>query len=143
MTPDIEKALAEWLATEEIDASPFTALDSKLQPNDAQTVTIFVSDAPRAVGPLYRATCNFIVSTPPLADEEMSDALTRHRSKSRELHDLLASPPAVSLANALETVSSLYYRGAFLRDGGASTVDEGRWITTLEVTLGISTDEGA
>lgn len=142
MTPEIEAALKTWLEGEGI--SPvFTGLDSANHPSDAQTVTIFVSEAPRATGPLYRATCNFIVATPPQADDDLAASLAAHRATASQLRALLESPDSESLSNALESVAALYYRGGWLRDGGASTVDDGKWLTTFDFVAGISTSPSA
>lgn len=139
MNSALEERLKTWLSGEGIAVPLFTGFTSDKQPQDDQTLTVFVQDAERSVGPLYRATCLFIVSTPPHDDENPDTSLGNHRSTVETVRDLLEDPPA-SLGSVIGATGELEFRGGFMRDGGESSIEGGRWVTTIDFIAGISTE---
>ncbi len=115
MTSAIESALKIWLANEGFTASTiYTGFTGERQPNDSQTITVFVSDSNHVVGDLYKPTVNFFVATPPHHDDNPATSLSTHQTTVNTLRQKLQSLPE-SFKTDLEANSDLYYRGHFLQ----------------------------
>lgn len=140
MNNEIEIALKEWLTVENVSALTFTGFTGDAQPPDEQTVTVFVPTVERVVGPLYRATVNFIVATPPHDEATPAASLAAHRVTVAAIQALLEDHDVTSLKTTIENESSLYGRGGWLRDSGTAEIESGKWVTTLDFLLGISTE---
>lgn len=133
-----EEGFEEWAKIEGIAIPVFRGFSGKVQPSDDQTLTIYVKESERVVGPLYRATCFFIIATPPHDEDDPEASLGNHQATVDVIRDLLEDPPE-SIAPALESTAGLFYRGGFMRDGGENTIEGGRWVTTIDFLAGIAT----
>jgi hypothetical protein len=139
MTEQIEAALKVWLESKG-HATCFSA--GETLPTDEQHVLIYVPEATRAAGSLYRATCTISVVTPPHhSDSGPTVSRTAHGTKERSLRALLESPETAALAASLESVGGLFYRGIYLRDGGSASIEDGKWVTVFDFVIGIATVE--
>lgn len=139
MNAILEEGLKVWLAAEGVVEPIFTGLTSDKQPVDDQTITVFVRDTPRTVGALYRANCSFTIATPSRDESTPEEALAHHKTTCETVRALLEGFAATTLKASLEASTSLFFRGGFLKSGGSSGVDGGKWITTIEFVAGIST----
>jgi hypothetical protein len=141
MNSELEEGLKTWLEDEGVAVPLFTGFTGDEQPTDEQTVTVFTSNAERVTGPLYRATINFIVSTPPHDENTPQASLADHRATVNSIRALLEDHDETTLKTSLEASTSLFFHGGFLRSGGEATIEGGRWVTTLDFLAGIATED--
>lgn len=139
MNSELEEGLKTWLIAEGVAVPIFTGFAADKQPTKDQTVTVFVDSAPRVVGPLYRAMVKFIVATPPHDEADPAASLGNHRATVATIRALLEDHDETTLKATIAAETSLTSKGGFLSGSGDSTIEGGRWITTLDFIAGIST----
>lgn len=141
MNSELEEGLKAWLESTGLTVPIFTGFTHEQQPTDAQTVTIFANTAERRVGPLYRVTVNFIVATPPHSQDNFPASLAEHRETVSAIRPLLEDHDETTLKASLEETTSLFFHGAFLESGGDSSIEGGRWVTTMSFLMGVATQD--
>jgi len=139
MNSELESGFKTWLVEEGVAGEIFTGFTGEVQPSDSQTLTIFVPDCEHIVGPLYRATVRFIVSTPSHDDDDPQVSLANHRAKVGEVRALLQGFKTSTMKESLETSTAFLSRGGHLQNGGEATINGGDWLTTLVFVAGIAT----
>lgn len=139
MNSTLESGLKDWLIVEGVAVPVFTGFTGGAQPTKDQTVTVFVPDSERAAGPLYRSTVKFIIATPPHDETDPDASLANHRATVGTIRGLLEAE-LDSLKTTIEANTSLYWHGGYMRDGGESTIDGGKWVTTIDYLAGIATE---
>jgi len=140
MNANVELGLRDWLDSSLEDGHPavHTGLTGEEIPPEHPIVTVYVDRSQRAAGPLYRAFAKVIVSTPPHQGDDSGEAVESHRETCEAVRAILQAPDAADPESAFNSASGLHWKGGFLQ-GENEGVSDGRWITTFDFLVGLST----
>jgi hypothetical protein len=137
MNEEIETAILAYLDT--LSAFDGVALRTGTSASEGttQTPTVIcaVEDLPHIVGNVYTASLALEVRTVSLA----STAATTHTTLVAALVDVFTDN-LTALTTSFNAASPHAIRGAFIRNAGVKSQDNDRFVTRLDVTVGIAKD---
>lgn len=140
-----EEAFKDWLSDNGILVPIHTGLTAEIPENDAQFISCYLQSSEHAVGPLYRCEMAITIATPPHSHadsgENYEQALADHRSTTASVRALIEGYDATDLDTTFALVTGDAFSGMFIRDE-QSTVDNERWVSTINFMYGIRRGEG-
>ncbi len=140
-----EEAFKTWLEDEGITAPVHTGLTADRIPNAGQHISCYLQSNEHVVGPLYKGDMAITIATSPHShadeDEDFTDALDDHRTLCASVRALIEGYDSTDLDSTFATATGDAFSGLFIRDE-QSSVDDGRWITTINFMFGSRRGEG-
>lgn len=135
----IEKAFASWIVGLGFNSGiVYTGLSAKEAANDKQNIIASLDTEENPAGPLWRASMKLIISTPPHAvvtgnAPNHDQSLALHNATTDAIRDALDPYPA-SLNSAIAAQGLTSLKGK--RMGCEHSVEDGRWVSTINVIAG-------
>jgi hypothetical protein len=129
----IEQAVADWVTEEAEGLTVHTGITAAEIDPESQAVIVALVDVRSVVGPLKLGALHIMVTTP-----YHTETLSEHREACDELSTLFEAGADLSDLSALtEAGASVAVAGCWLKSVTDAS-ENGRWETTIEVTLGLS-----
>lgn len=132
----IEQCFADWLLAAGMGAPVVTGSCAEQLSNDVRTVIVSVPEVQHVVGPLHKATVNLIVSAP-----AYHTALEGYRETVSSLRALVQAHQSNGLAAKLLAGASAQLGGVHIGES-SEQIEDSRWINTLSLIAGLSSDTG-
>ena len=131
MNASIENAVAAWLVEAGITTPVHTGASAEEFDPENLAIIVSVPDVEHSVGPLHRATVNFIVSGP-----AYHATLQSYRDTALTIRSLVDDHPNDGLATFIGQQAGTNFGGLWVKDS-SERIEEDRWIHTLALMVGL------
>ena len=138
MNHSSEIAFKAWLEAEGIAIPVYTGLSAAEVGNEVQYIDCYAGDSEHVVGGLNKLSMKIVLSTPSHMDATNDEtvSLAAHKDILTALRPFVADFESSQLETVYNAQSGHTLAGGFFQ-GEDESVDEGRWITTLNLMIGI------
>lgn len=132
MNQHIENYLSELVSTVAGDVVIYTGTSSEIRTPDDHAILVLADQVEGVVGTLYKAMVKVSISSP----ADGSSTRDSHMDLVDDVRDLFTQP--LPSAQSLG-ITAIEIGGFHLTNHTTGVSDDGRWVSTLEATVGIYT----